>query len=507
MRTGPLRLTVVALALSGCPSEPVSPPGPPAPVDIWLGDPVQGTSETLLDGAVQFADLLPGWRTLAQVDGGLLELSPDAPAPIDHGTDMGLVSAVEPLGAGEALVAAEEGLFALQGWGLGPSPLGEVFAPQGDAQLLAAPQGDGLDLWIADGAGLHLWRGGDLFSIGAGDLPTLQARIAWGSPVQGFGALWVAADGLVYALVEQGDSFVTWQEAGALDALALAVDGVDDLWAVLSGDGDAARGTAGDVRRRLPDGTWQWFRLAERPRELVTGASADVWLRSGEDPPRLLHQVLDTWSEVQIDGASPLGPDDTLVGADPAGRVLVRGPTGLRRVSVGRPIVTLGLEDGQALTGLTTVTLVPTLASGVTSVTASLDGVPAPLTGSAEGDPDGWSLLLDPVQLADGAHELALVVEWGDGHPAVEQSLFFSVGAFDPPTWSGDIAQLHAGYCARCHSANGGAHLLDTRARWEDEVEGILSNVISGAMPISGDKLDTDQIRAIELWRAGGFPE
>ena len=35
----------------------------------------------------------------------------------------------------------------------------------------------------------------------------------------------------------------------------------------------------------------------------------------------------------------------------------------------------------------------------------------------------------------------------------------------------------------------------------------IIDNVISGAMPLSGDKLDADEIRTIELWRAGGFLE
>jgi len=506
MRTGPFLLCIATL-LGACASADPEPLGPPEPVDVWLGDPVQGTSELLIAGPVQFADLLPGWRVLAQANGELLELGPLDDAPVSHGGSAGLISAVEPLDGGSALIAGSNGLFALQSWGLAPSPLGESYSPDEDTQLLAAPGPDGLDLWVADRAGLWLWRAGNLFSIGAGDLPTAGARIAWGSPVQGFDALWVAAGDVVYALVEQGDGFVTWEEGGALDPVALTVDGVDDLWTVLSGAGDPAWGEAGDVRRRLPDGTWQWFRLGEPPASLVSGPSADVWLTSGGDAPRLWHQLLDSWADIEIDGESPVGADDTLVGTDPAGRVLVYGPGGLRRISVDRPVVFLGLTDGQALTEPTTLMMLPTLGSRAESLTVRLDGSPLEATEVALGDRTGWSLALDPIELSDGAHELAVTASWDDGHEDVEQSVFFSVGAFDPPTWSGDIEPLNRAFCARCHTPNGGAHLLDTRARWEDEVSPILQNVNSGAMPISGDKLDAAEIRLIELWRAGGFQE
>lgn len=495
---------MAAIALAGCPSaEPLPEPEPPGPEEVWLGEPVGAHAEVLLEGDVTFAAALPGWRVIAEVDGALVTLDPLDVEPASHGADTGPVSSVVPLPGDATLIAADEGLFTLHDWGLAPSPLGEVWAPTGDAQLLGA----GDDLWIADGDGLHLWRSGDLFSVSAGELPTADARIAWGSPVQGFGALWLAADDLVYALVEQGDGFVTWEEAGALDAIALSVDGVDDLWAILSGGGDPDWGFAGDVRRRLPDGTWQWFRLPATPREVATGPSADVWFRTDEEQPRLILQSLDFWSDVQVDGASPLGPDDRFAGIDPAGRLLIYGPSGLRRVSVERPMVFLGLEEGDAVEEVTTVTMVPTLADRATDLGASLDGAPVEAVATTLGDRTVWSLTLDPVDLSDGAHELTVTTSWDDGAEPVEQSLFFSAGAFDPPTWEDDMVPLNDRHCTRCHTANGGAHLLDTRARWEDEIDEIIDNVISGAMPLSGDKLDADEIRTIELWRAGGFLE
>ncbi|MCO4769311.1 MAG: hypothetical protein KDA24_04720 [Deltaproteobacteria bacterium] len=499
--------TIALGGLPGCPSETPEPAGPPEPEDVWLGDPLQGTSEVLIEGAVTFAELLPGWRIVAGVDGRLLELGPLDVEPTDHGDAAGTLLAAEPLADGGALIAGSRGLFTLQPWGLAPSPLGDVWSPIGATQLLSAPSDDGLDLWLADQTGLSLWRDGNLFAITAGDLPTAGAQIAWGSPVQGYGALWVAAGDVVYALVEQGDGFVTWEEGGELDPVALEVDGVDDLWTILSGGGDPDWGVAGDVRRRLPDGTWQWFRLPAQPRALVSGPSANVWLRSEEEQPRLWHQLLDTWADVQIDGASPVSAEDTLVGTDPAGRLLVAGPTGLRRISLDRPVVFLDLEDGQALQEPTTVTVLPTLAAEAAGVTVRLDGSAVEVTPVELGDRTAWSLSLDPVDLSDGAHELVVTASWSDGVDPVEQALFFSVGAFDPPTWGEDIESLNLDFCARCHTPNGGAHLLDTRARWEDEVDLILQNVISGAMPISGDKLDSDEIRLIELWRAGGFPE
>ena len=491
--------------VAGCPSaEPET--GPPEPVDVWFGEAVEGVSEVLLEGPVQFAAALPDWRTIAQVDGELLEWGPLDAGPRSLGTEIGRVRAVEPMPDG-VLIAADTGLYTLTDWGLVESPLGASWTPTGDAQLVSVRRSDAADLWLADDAGLSLWRDGELFSISAGELPTASATLAWGSPVQDFGALWIAAEDVVYALVQQGDGFVTWEEGGSQAPVALAVDGVDDLWTILSGAGDPDWGWAGDMRRRLPDGTWQWFRLPAQPRVLATGPSAHVWVRSNEDAPRLWHQLLDTWSDVVVDGASPLRVDDTLAGTDEAGRLLVHGPEGLRRISIDRPVMFVGLEDGGALDSVTTVTAVPTLAREAATMAATLDGAPVELTEVNIGDGLAWAMTLDPVELEDGAHELHVTATWDEDAEPVEQSLFFSVGAFAPPTWGADIEPLNELFCTRCHAADGGAHLLDTRARWEDEVDLILENVIMGTMPISGDKLSADQIRSIELWRAGGFLE
>lgn len=501
-------LLLLSIALVGCPTEEPIPQGPAEPEIVWTGDAVEATVEPLIDGDVSFAAPIPGWGLLAQVDGALLELGPLDVAPTDHGTAAGLVSAVAPIEGG-LLISGTSGLFTLHDWGFAPSPLADVYDPDGSERLLAAPRGDGLDLWIAGDDGLSLWRDGGLYAVTAGELATSEARVAWGSPVQDNGALWVAADDLVYALVEQGAGFVTWEEAGALGPLDLAVDGVDDLWVSLTGAGDPEAGLPGDVRRRLPDATWQWFRLPEPAGTFAPSRTGAVWVaeaRADGADRALYRQLLDTWVEVTVDGAPALTDDDRLVGADDAGRLLVAGLDGVRRLAVDRPIVVLGLADGGILDDATSVTFLPTLASEAASLSVTLDGEDLTLL---EIDLDGrraWQAPLDPFVLSDGAHELAITAEWSDGVTA-ERGLFFSVGAFEPPTWTDDIAPLNDAFCADCHTANGGAHLLDTPERWRAEIDGIIENTLSGAMPLSGDKLDPDQIRCIELWRAGDFQE
>lgn len=490
----PLHRTLTGLALAalvGCAAEP-APDEPPAPEDVWLGEAVSATVEVLHPGPVAFAAGLPGHRLLLQEPAGpLLELAPLAPEPVEHAAPA--VASATPLAGGRALLTTAEGLRVLEAWGLEPSPLGAIYTPAPDARLLSA----GDDLWIADD-GLALWRDGSLWTIEPGDLPSADATLAYGSPVQGYPALWVAADDVVYALVSQGDDFVTWEEGGRLDAAALAVDAVDDLWAPLADGADPALGLSGDLRRRLPDGRWQWFRLPSPVTDLVAGSA--TWLVTDDG---LVRNALDTWSAVDV----ALEPDDSLVSVDALGRLLVAGPTGLRRISVDRPVATLGLADGDAIEDLTTVSFLPSLSERAASLALTLDGTPLDAS-PVDLDPRrAWTTVLDPALLDDGAHELTVTVTWDDGHDDSVRSVFFSVGAFVPPGWAADIEPINAASCLSCHSPNGGAHLLDTRARWEGEIDGILDTVVSGAMPLSGDKLDAEQIRLIELWRAGGFAE
>lgn len=504
----PLAGLLALLALPACAPEPEP---PPAPEVVWLGDPVPAEVELLLDSPPSFAAPLPDWRILAQVDGALLELGPLDAVPVAHGVGVGLLSAAAPLRDSAVLLSGSQGLFTLHPWGLAPSPLADVYDADGSERLLSAPNESGVDLWIAGDDGLALWRDGGLFDVTAGDLPTRTARVAWGSPVQDHGALWVAADEAVYALVEQGGGFVTWEEPGAGAALDLAVDGVDDLWVSVADDHRPTGALAGDLQRRLPDGTWQWFRLPVPAGALATSTTGSVWIAEAaaeEFERRLFHQLLDTWIEVSVDGGPALAAGDRIVGADPGGRLLIQGPAGLRRLALERGLIVLGLEDGATLDEPVEITVAPMQATEASALSITLDGIEQTLATLDLGDAGtAWQLSIDPIDLGDGAHQLALTAEWSDGHEPVEQSVFFSVGAFVPPTWSEDVEPIHVEHCARCHTPNGGAHLLDTRERWRAEIDLVLQNIISGAMPLSGDKVDPDQLRTIELWRAGDFQE
>lgn len=443
-------------------------------------------SEILVPDPSGFAATLPGYDVLAGTEQGVLRIDARSGESLSLG-DVGAVSSAAALSADALVLASDTGLWASDGHALVASPLAEAagLAPDAAPVLCATPRllgGDATDLWIAAATGLSLVRDGTLYDLEPADLGGAGASFAFGAPVGDRAVPWVGgADGL-YALVE-GDGGL---EARAADldvaAESLTVDARGELWVLEDGE----------LARRAADGKWQRLYLPEPIVALAgDGGSEAIWVQT------------DTGLYRGRDGVfSPIEgpPGGALAAVDAAGRALLVGPEGVVRASVGRTILLFGLEDGALLDHEAILEVVPSEAEEVSVVEATLDGEPAEVAA------DPPRVLLDPLVLADGPHELAVTVHWGETEET--ESLFFAVGAFDAPTWSRDVAPLFLDHCARCHGYGGAGHRMDTPALWRSQFDTILEMVGSGRMPLPPNpSLSPEDLQVLRAWRAGGFPE
>jgi len=408
--------------------------------------------------------------------------------PIFLGSDVGTPQSAAELADGSLLLLGSSGLFGVQeDASLAPSPLQSLLTPLAVNRLLASEGESGDDLWMFSDETTSLWSEGLLYNVEPAGLQLPADHFTWGAPVSGKDALWIASGGNLYS-VRFDDGLVAAQlHRGETTITTMASDGYDTLW--LAADGD--------LFRRWPDERWEWFSVPFTPTAMaaVEGTS-DLWI---ETTSGLWHHSAEVFRPVE-------GTEGTeLLGIDGAGRAILGSDTGLFRVSRGRPVLFLGLSDGQELALPTTVTVLPTLPDALVSITALLDDTPVTL------GPDN-TLEFDPLDLSNGAHALSVVVSYDDGDEA-EGSLYFSVGEFIPPTWSEDIYPIFSDHCALCHlsesqgTAAGGAHAMDSAQIWQSEIEKIIADVESEDMPLNNPALNATEIQTIKGWRAGGFQE
>lgn len=441
-------------------------------------------TEVLVASPAGFAAALPGYDVLAGTDAGVVRIDARTGELAELGA-VGAVSSAAALSADALVLASDTGLWASDGHELAASPLAEAagLVPEDAPVLCATPRAGGTDLWIAAASGLSLVRDGTLYGLEPADLGGTRPSLAWGAPVGDRAVPWVGGDDGVLALVEDGEGRLAARRAGLdLAAEALAVDARGDLW-VLS-DGELARRTA--------DGHWQRLYLPEPIVALAADAASEaLWVQTDAGLYRGRDGVF-----------SPIDapPEGSLAAVDAAGRALFVGPAGLVRASVGRTILLFGLEDGALLDHESILEVIPSEPDEVTAVEATLDGAPVEV---GAGTP---SVVLDPLALADGPHELAVTVSWGD--VSETESLFFAVGAFEAPTWSRDVAPVFLDHCEKCHGLGGAGHRMDTPALWRTQFDTILEMVGSGRMPLPPNpSLSPEEIQVLRAWRAGGFAE
>lgn len=445
-------------------------------------------SEVLSPSVGLFGAGLADYGLLYGDEGGLYLQAAGSIDPVFLGNEVGTPQSAAELADGSLLLLGSSGLFGVQeDANLAPSPLQSLLTPLGINRLLASEGESGDDLWMFSDESTSLWSEGLLYTVEPAGLQFPSDHFTWGAPVSGKDALWIASGGNLYS-VRFDDGLVAAQlHRGETAITAMASDGYDTLW--LAADGD--------LFRRWPDERWEWFSVPFTPTAMAAiKGTSDLWI--GTDSG-LWHHSAEVFRPVE-------GTEGTeLLGIDGAGRAILRSEAGLLRVSAGRPVLFLGLADGQELTLPTTVTVLPTLQSALVSISAQLDDSPVTL------GPDN-TLEFDPLDLSDGAHDFTVVVGYDDGEEA-QGSLYFSVGEFIAPTWAEDIYPIFSSHCALCHlgeaqgTTAGGAHAMDSAQIWQSEIEQIIADVESENMPLNNPSLSATQIQTIKGWRAGGFQE
>jgi hypothetical protein len=472
-----------AVILCGCPTEGTDPVEPTSILVSSWGD-REASVELVLEGPHEFAASLPSLGVLVGGEDGLHRFDPAVDVPVLVSDDLELPSAVAELDDSTAAIATPEGLFVLDGESLRPSPLGELLVDWQVTAMLAAPRGESLDLWMASPSGLKLHRDGRLHDVAVGDLATAGAKLAWGPAVDGVPSLWVAAGADLYSITASGSTLtalpVVDGPAGPVEHMVS--DAAGRLWAA-GGD---------EFFRRSGDGVWQ---------ELVSPQPVSGLFGRPEDSSVFI--VTDALLVADGEGFYAMQgvPDGSIAGIDSLGRLLVLGEAGLQRVSAGRPIGLIGLAPGDQLDDITAVALHPSLPDSVESIDTQLDGEPIALDA-------GWSLLLDPLELADGPHSLSISVTYVDTEEPVATEVLFSVGEFVAPTWTDDLEPLFDAECAECHTDSGVSRPLDTPASWQAELDLILYNLEEARMPLPPrDPLSLSEIQLVRAWAAGGFVE
>jgi hypothetical protein len=476
-------LVALCLALSACEEAPQ----PEVPTPVKIGGALAAHIEILAQGGDLFAAGLSNYGLLYGDDAGLFIQAPGTPDALPLGADLGQPRGMAELSDASLLLLGSAGLFAVQSGILTPSPLQSSLAPLGIDHLLASEGEQGDNIWLFAADTTHLWSEGLLYRVEPAGLRLPADHFSWGAPVSGKDALWVASQGGLYS-IRFDDGLVAAQLHRASTLItAMAVDGHESLW--LAADGD--------LFRRWPDDRWEWFSAPFVPSKMTSiEGSGDLWL---ETETSIWHHSAGVFQPVEdTEGAE-------LVGVDGAGRAIARSGASLIRISAGRPLLFLGLSDGSELELPTEIQLLPTFPEGITSISVSLDGDDVTLAADL-------SLTLDPLELSDGAHELAVLLTYEDSEE-VDGTLYFSVGEFIAPSWQADIYPIFSLHCSLCHlggqqaTTAGGGHPINSAAIWQLEIEMIIEQVEIENMPLNNPPLSAAKIQTIKAWRAGGFLE
>ncbi|MEM6931366.1 MAG: hypothetical protein AAF602_30830, partial [Myxococcota bacterium] len=384
-----------------------------------------------------------------------------------------------PLGIGELggdrLVLAD-GLLALRE----PATIDLGLSLEPDALCV-----DGAEAFLSTADGLFVWRPPDLTELRV-DGAALPGPMACGGSLDGERVVWVADGSQVHAIASNAVAAVVFDsvDLGA-PVDAVAIDGRGQAWAA-----------AGGALHRRTGATWEELVLPDDVAgtigAVLGGArSTGVWV-VGADGPHWLDGRL-----ARPDGlGEPRGPWLT----DGLGRLVVHDGAGLHRIAVDRPLWVEGVTPGTIVTEAVMLRVVPTAPDELTALTLSLVGADA--TAELEVDEVG-SARLDPVVHPPGAYVLTAEATYPD--QAATFAIDVELVALGAITWDAHIGPLHEARCAVCHTGSTET-VLDGAEPWAGQIEAILGNVRSGAMPLGGPALTDGEVRQIEAWRDNGFP-
>ena len=71
-------------------------------------------------------------------------------------------------------------------------------------------------------------------------------------------------------------------------------------------------------------------------------------------------------------------------------------------------------------------------------------------------------------------------------------------------TWTDHIEPIYVEKCSACHDG-ASETVLEQPEQWSSRIDLLLDKVISGEMPLTGEKLTNSEIALIQAWAAGGF--
>ena len=220
------------------------------------------------------------------------------------------------------LVATDSGLYVLfKKMVLLTSPINKLLEGANIVDLSTVPTDGAEDtLWLATDNALYQWEDGLLSEIGGGDLPTASAHLAYGALYDGQPVTWVASQGWLYALFEEGGQWNWSAVAYDLPVSEMKVDGEGRLWCI----------SDGDVVLRQVDGSWEWLGFPEAIKHVITGVEAsDVWLQAGDSLYYYANGLF--WT---IAGAQELQP----VAYEGSGRFLAGQDASVVRVYAEEPL-------------------------------------------------------------------------------------------------------------------------------------------------------------------------
>ncbi len=252
---------------------------------------------------------------------------------------------------------------------------------------------------------------------------------------------------------------------------SLAVDSAGDLWLVSGDRLYWKRGDAVPIEVLMPE-----------PVQTVVGPG--IWVQ-GETS---LYRFQDGGFTVH-----PLVAEG-LVGVDDYGRLLQVREGQLRRHSVGRPVVVIGLSEVVMVSE--TVTLLPSDPDSLDELRVWLNGV------ELEVMEEPYRIFVDPDTLSPGEYSLRFFTQSADGDSVTERPVLI----WDPvPVAWPEVEAIAQEHCFSCH--DGGTYTeLSTAADWEQRIDRIIELVTSRDMPPEETAyLSDEEIIKIRGWKYGGF--
>lgn len=468
-------VTDVAIVDTTLPDDIENDTAPDVPVLQW-NDAVEPVwTQSLLEEPVTWIGTGPGHTLLAAHAEQLWRIDGSEVQPIETEGVLapGEIVTMAHIPDGTLLISTGQGLYALTGTTLSPSPLNELLQDVTINTLVSGGDKDQATLWIGASDGIHLWRDNQLSKVSPEGVDVTSAKLAKSAT----SPLWIGSGDNLYRLEKEKDGFALWLEREALAAEHVVVDASSRVWVTHSSG----------VEWLPQEGNW----------ETVASDIVNAYGHSEANAVWLLSET--AWW--QINGNEAQKTDAPLTvsvsAVDGNGNLILATKDGLIRVGGGRKILLDNFPEEAVIAGEVTLTVQPEMAEQVTSVTVTLDGDPVELS-------EAWSFSVDATSLAEGSHQLVVSVAYDDLTAISSQQFpFESVHV----TWSEDIEPLNLDHCAGCHGNTGNVKIkLSTREEWETLYGAVMIQVEAGMMP-PGSGLAPDLIKLIEYWGRAGYPE